>query len=128
MAAPGLYKALVPIVNSGQISSDQDNSRQIQQILSSYSLRNILFFLPHFFTIRVIPFLFNLALASFPSASLAFPPKIEGIQAAVKDGANAIEIDFTAWHNGWWADHDGLPTSGSVKAEAMFVEIAKQRK
>ncbi|KMU80264.1 phospholipase D [Coccidioides immitis RMSCC 3703] len=51
----------------------------------------------------------------------------EGIQAAIAHGANAIEIDMTAWKSGWWADHDGLPTSGNVTAKAMFREVARLR-
>ena len=35
----------------------------------------------------------------------------EGFDAALKHGANAIEIDCMAWSNGWYADHDGTVES-----------------
>lgn len=51
----------------------------------------------------------------------------EGIKIALKDGANALEIDMYAWAMGWWADHDGTPLSSGDTAREMFETIAQER-
>ncbi|MEI5136240.1 hypothetical protein RB199_33535 [Streptomyces libani] len=49
-----------------------------------------------------------------------------GVTTALKNGANALEMDATAWRKGWWADHDGTLTSYGDTMSAMFDQVAKE--
>jgi sphingomyelin phosphodiesterase D len=52
----------------------------------------------------------------------------EGVTAALAHGANAIEMDLTAWHYQWLADHDGIPFSAGSTAREIFEFTAQQRR
>lgn len=49
-----------------------------------------------------------------------------GVTKALSNGANALEIDATAWRKGWWADHDGTLTSSGDTMSAMFDQVAEE--
>ncbi|MEU7579832.1 phospholipase [Streptomyces sp. NPDC041068] len=49
-----------------------------------------------------------------------------GVTTALENGANALEFDATAWRKGWWADHDGTPTSSGDTMSEMFDQVAKE--
>ncbi|KAI4110013.1 MAG: hypothetical protein L6R37_000146 [Teloschistes peruensis] len=50
-----------------------------------------------------------------------------GIDDALRDGANAVEIDMTAYKEGWWADHDHAANSWGDSALDIFHHIAQER-
>ncbi|NLU70538.1 phospholipase [Streptomyces sp. HNM0574] len=52
----------------------------------------------------------------------------EGVTSATKHGANALEIDATAWKKGWWADHDGTLTSYGDTMEDMFDQVVREHR
>ncbi|KAE8148514.1 hypothetical protein BDV25DRAFT_168375 [Aspergillus avenaceus] len=51
---------------------------------------------------------------------------IDGVEAALSQGSNAIEVDLTAWQN-WWADHDGTWSSAGASARELFSYMAQRR-
>lgn len=51
----------------------------------------------------------------------------KGIDDALRNGANAFEIDMSAFNEGWWADHDHTANSWRDSAEDIFHHIATQR-
>ena len=53
----------------------------------------------------------------------------QGVYDAIKNGANAVEIDMTADRDGgWWADHDNFLRSRGDAARTMFEAIASERR
>ncbi|GHG91837.1 phospholipase [Streptomyces lanatus] len=52
----------------------------------------------------------------------------EGVVNALAHGANALEMDATAWTDGgWYADHDGTITSRGDTMEVVFDRVAIER-
>ncbi|KAL8681816.1 MAG: hypothetical protein Q9224_006823 [Gallowayella concinna] len=51
-----------------------------------------------------------------------------GIEDGLRNGANAIEIDMTAYEEGWWADHDHAANSWGDSAKDIFNKIARERR
>lgn len=53
----------------------------------------------------------------------------DGVDAAGNDGANALEMDMTAWNEGWWCDHDGTrnPPSWHASTVDQFRHVAQRR-
>ncbi|KAL8690032.1 MAG: hypothetical protein Q9218_004432 [Villophora microphyllina] len=51
----------------------------------------------------------------------------KGIDDALRNGANAFEIDMSAYKEGWWADHDHAANSWGDSAKDIFNHIAKER-
>ncbi|KAL8722064.1 MAG: hypothetical protein Q9225_001386 [Loekoesia sp. 1 TL-2023] len=51
----------------------------------------------------------------------------KGIDDALRNGANAFEIDMSAFNEGWWADHDHTAGSWRDSAKDIFNHIANQR-
>lgn len=50
-----------------------------------------------------------------------------GVDAAIKHGANALEMDMTAWKEGWWCDHDGTKNSWHASTGDQFNHIASKK-
>lgn len=53
--------------------------------------------------------------------------KPSDVTAALSHGANALEVDLTAWNDRWWADHEGRIYSAKASARELFEFIARQR-
>lgn len=51
----------------------------------------------------------------------------KGIDDAIRNGANAVEIDMSAFEEGWWADHDHTANSWRDSAKDIFHKIANER-
>jgi len=52
---------------------------------------------------------------------------VQGVQDALSHGANAIEMDLTAYNSGWYVDHDGIWITRGDTARQMFQAIADAR-
>lgn len=52
---------------------------------------------------------------------------VQGVKDALGHGANALEIDATAFASGWLADHDASPSSAGDTMESMFHAIVHER-
>ncbi|RDA95726.1 hypothetical protein CP533_1225 [Ophiocordyceps camponoti-saundersi (nom. inval.)] len=53
----------------------------------------------------------------------------KGVDQALSDGANAIEIDaYSREASGWWADHDGILTSKGDKMVDILTHVANKAK
>lgn len=53
--------------------------------------------------------------------------RVKGIDDALRNGANAFEIDMSAYEEGWWADHDHTTNSWGDSAADIFHKIATER-
>lgn len=56
---------------------------------------------------------------------------VEGVQAAAKHGANALEVDVSAWPSkgGWFADHDNMTIwQAGDRLEAVLQTIVDEKK
>lgn len=51
----------------------------------------------------------------------------KGIDDALRNGANAFEIDMSSYNEGWWADHDRTANSWGDSAKDIFHKIANER-
>lgn len=52
---------------------------------------------------------------------------VKGVEDAIKTGANALEMDMTAFTEGWWADHDHTANSWGDSTKDLFHKIADER-
>ncbi|KAI4274723.1 MAG: hypothetical protein LQ337_003722 [Flavoplaca oasis] len=52
----------------------------------------------------------------------------KAVDDALKNGANALEVDVSAFKEGWWADHDHGPNTWRDSAKDLFNKIAKERR
>ncbi|KHN93744.1 phospholipase D [Metarhizium album ARSEF 1941] len=49
------------------------------------------------------------------------------ISQALRQGANALEVDVTAWKDGWFGDHDGVWERVGDPVEVLFRAVAGHR-
>ncbi|KAL9000019.1 MAG: hypothetical protein Q9169_001264 [Polycauliona sp. 2 TL-2023] len=52
----------------------------------------------------------------------------KGVDAALRNGANALEIDMMPYKEGWWADHDHGNNTRGDPARDIFNKIAAERR